>query len=129
MIRKVLASVIALLCAADSITTLAVIKDRIGYEANLAVARFVSFPEFHVVKFILTILILYAIHRMADKKLETVSYLTLSVFYSIVVINNLCVYVLRRSLTLNFPKLFVIFSLIFSIVYLSVHVTSTEQFR
>ncbi len=113
------AALVAMLCLADSATTLAVINSRVGYEANSAIAGLVVYPAFHAFKFVLTVAILYAIHRIArgDPRLELASYVTLLTFYSLIVANNLCVYVLRVGFGFNLTKLFLVFSVIFGIAY------------
>jgi len=124
----VLSACIALLCIADSITTLAVINGRVGYEANTIISSFASIPAFHIAKLGITLLILYGIHRLCrrDTDLEVASYITLLVFYVLIVLNNLCVYYLKFGFGFNPVKLLVSFLVIsatvFGISYASPHV-------
>ncbi len=122
--------VVLLLCIADSITTLLVLNSGKGYEANAAIAMFASIPAFHVVKFALTALVLYGIHRICknDEITEISSYLTLVLFYSLIVINNISVYLSGMGFSFNLPKMAaILFGIFLSLyVYLTYHPTNTE---
>ena len=127
----VLVSAVLGLCVADSLTTLAVLGSGRGYEANAAITLFASNPAFHAAKFLLTALILYGIHRVCknDEKMEISSYLTLVIFYSLVVANNVSVYIAGRGLNFNLPKMIVLFFGTFLAVYAltaHTHPTKTE---
>ena len=127
MIRKIALAILTL-CLADSATTWAVVSGKIGYEANSAIAGFVGYPLFHAVKLVATLMVLYGIHAVTreNRKLELVSYLTILIFYALVVANNLCVYVLKSGFGLSLPKLFVIFSTVFCLTYLAAFRVSAD---
>jgi len=120
VIRRIAAAIV-LLCLADSLTTWAVISGKVGYEANSAIAGIVEYPFFHVVKLIATLIVLYGIHGITknDRKLELVSYLTILIFYTVVVANNICVYVFKCGFGLSLSKLLAVFSVVFGLTYLA----------
>ncbi len=117
-IPLILASGVAILCILDSLTTLGVLGSGIGYEANMAIANFAYMPAFHVFKLIATLAILYFVHRLSgDEKLEIVSYASLLVFYSLIVANNVCVYVLKFDFGFTLEKMLILFLAIFATAY------------
>jgi len=105
---------IIILCTLDIASTKYVITNSIGYESNYLIAPLISTP-FFILKLLLTILVVFGIRKLCKKeeKLEITSYITITLFYTIVVLNNLIVIFANIDFNLNTQKLFIIFFLLY----------------
>ncbi len=112
-------TIILILCTLDILTTYHVLVNSIGYESNVLISSLVVSSYFYFAKFIATILIVLgiAIFCRKDIKLKLASYLSIILFYTIVVLNNFAVILLHTDFGLNLPKLFLMLFVIFGFNY------------
>ncbi len=99
----------------DAFTTRYVVTNGIGYETNAAIAWATNNVEFYLLKVIITALMLYGIASFCDgyEKLRMVSFTSIAIFYSMIVLNNVMVIVTGIDLNLNLTKNFILFGAIF----------------
>ena len=111
-------ALIVFMCIADSVTTWYVIKSGIGYETNAAISAVVGEIWFYALKLAITVAAIYAISVLCRErgKLELISYISLAIFYAVIVANNLTVIFVGVSWGFDLPKLFVLFGIIFASV-------------
>jgi len=109
-------ALIVALCIVDSITTWYTVKSGAGYEANTAISAVVNETWFYALKLIVTVLVLYGISILcrSNKRLKSTSYLSLVVFYGVVVANNVSVILMGVDFGFNLSKLFTLFGAIFA---------------
>jgi len=101
----------------DAFTTWYVVTNGIGYETNAAIAWATNNVEFYLLKVIITALMLYGIASFCNgyEKLRMVSFTSIAIFYSIIVLNNIMAIVAGIDLNLNLTKNFILFGAIFAL--------------
>lgn len=101
----------------DALTTWYVVTIGIGYETNAAIAWATNNVEFYLLKVIITALMLYGIASFCNgyEKLRMVSFTSIAIFYSIIVLNNIMAIVAGIDLNLNLTKNFILFGAIFAL--------------
>ncbi len=107
----ILALLALALCVADVATTEYAIETGAGYEGNWMIAPVIG-TSFYIVKVAFFSLTLAAISKM-DTRMRFSGFLTLTIFYAIVVLNNLLVIFCGTDLGLDTAKLLLIFLITF----------------
>lgn len=104
------------LCILDIFSTEYVLREGIGFESNRLIATFISTP-FFIFKLLMTTLMLFGIRKLCKthRRLETTSYITITMFYTIIVLNNLAVILSLPDLNLSTEKLFLIFAILYTL--------------
>jgi hypothetical protein len=118
-----------LLSVADAVTTWHVVSSGVGYETNVAIAWAAKNVEFYFLKVIITAMMLYGIASICNgyERLKIVSFISIALFYSIIVLNNIMAIVAGTDLNLNLAKQFALFAVVFVLSNAVLRIKQTKE--